>query len=383
MILTVAEDFTNTVTLESELTSLPESGMYLNSGVHTAITVNNLLQFLPLIEFTFGTFAGGTTYGKYTDSRKVTDIVLDAGIVYQSLTAGNTGNTPASSPTNWLVTDIDSLRIKSAVLKSQDAALSRINLTRRLVDSQYLYNLVEVGENPTVTLLPNDFAAWVFEPKGSDYVTFQINQIALQATTASPQNLYVINQGQLITTIILNPNLEGRLEFEDSTFTFSGKGKWIFAIDAQNVLTDGSIIDSLKYEGFVAYTATGIGATAEDAEYSFQTTNNGLNFNISTFFDGSVYIDKNLLNFGNYIQAAWEMDMLNLFLSNSNSRSNKEQRTVIDRQMLIAETKDLKLNTVVRKFERERKQAIKELDKTLDREINSDNDDFEIEITSV
>lgn len=381
MILTIAEDLTSTVSLDSELTSLPDSGMYLNSGVHPSITVENLLSFLPNIDFTFGTFAGGTTYGKYVDSRKITDIVVDSGIIYQSLTAANIGNTPASNPTNWLVTDIDSLRIKSFVLRSQDNALVKINLTRRLVDSQQLYSLVEVSEQPQVTLLPNDFAAWVFEPKGSDYVKFRINQVALQATTASSQNLYVINQGVLIDTLTLNPNLEGRLVFEDLDFEFSFKGKTIFAIDAQNVLTNGAAIDPLKYNGFVAYTAVGVGATAEDSVYTFGSLNNGLSFNISTYFDGDSYIDDNLKEFGSYLQATWEMDVLNMFLYNSNNRSNKTERIQLDKQMLIAETKEINAASVLRKFEKEKKQAIKLLERTLDREIN--DNDFEVEVTSI
>lgn len=382
MILTIAADFTDTVSLDSELTSLPDSGMYLNSGVHPSITVENLLSFLPNIDFTFGTYSAGTTYGKYTDSRQVTDIVLDSGITYQSLTAANTGNTPASSPDNWLVTDIDSLRIKSFVLRSQDNALVRINLTRRLVDSQQLYSLVEVSEQPQITLLPADFAAWVFEPKGSDYVKFRINQVALQATTASTVDLFVINQGVLITTLTLNPNLEGRLVFEDLDYEFSFKGKTIFAIDAQNVLTNGSAIDPLKYNGFVAYTAVGIGATAEDSVYTYGTSNNGLSFNISTYFDGDSYIDDNLKEFGSYIQAAWEMDVMNMFLHNSNNRSNRTERIqAIDRELLLAETHNLDAATVVTKFTKEKKQAIKLLERTLDREIN--DNDFEVEVTSI
>lgn len=382
MILTIAEDFTDTVTLDSELTSLPDSGMYLNSGVHPSITVNNLLQFLPNVDFTFGDFAAGTTYGKYNETRKVTDIVTDVGIIYQSLTADNLGNTPASSPTNWLETDIDSLRIKSFALRSQDNALRKINLTRRLVDSQFLYNVAELAENPTTTLLPNDFAAWVFEAKGSDYVKFRVNQIAFQATTDVPQDLFVINQGVLITTLTLNPNAAGRLVFEDIGFEFSGKGKFYFVVDSQNVLTNGSAIDPLKYDGFVAYTANGIGATAESANYSFQTTNNGLNFNITTFFDSTLYTDNNLQEFGNYLQAAWELDVMNMFLSNSHNRSNKDERMqTIDRPLLLAETHQLDSGTVLRRFEKEKKQAVYQLEKTLDREIN--DNDFEIEINSI
>lgn len=383
MILTIAEDFTSAVALDTELTSVPDGGMYLNSGVHPSITVNNLLSFLPDLTLTPAAFAGGTIYGKYTDSRIFTDIVTDVGIIYQSLTASNTGNTPASSPTNWLPTTLDALRIKSFVLRSQDHAMAKINLTRRLVDSQFLYNIVEVEESPQVTLLPNDFAAWVFEPRGSDYVKFRINQVALQATTAVAQNLYVINQGVLITTLTLNPNLEGRLVFEDLNYEFTGKGKFFFAIDSQNVLTNGAVIDPLNYDGFVAYTATGIGATAEGADYNIGVSNNGLSFNITTYFDSTVYTDNNLQEFANYLQAAWELDVLNMFLSNSHNRSNKNERIQLDKQNLLIETKDLKAFTVANKFTREKKQAIRQLEKTLDREINSENQGFEIELGSV
>ena len=382
MILTIAEDFTSTVTLDSELTALPSGGMYLNSGVHPSITVNNLIQLLPNVSFTFAAYVAGTTYGKYTDSRVSTDIVMDSGIMYQSLTAANIGNTPASSPTNWLVTNIDSLRIKMFAQKSQDAALRKINLTRRLVDSQYLYNVAEVNENPTTTLLPNDYAAWVFEPRGSDYVKFRINQVAFQATTASSQSLYVINQGQLITTLTLNPNLEGRLVFEDIDYEFYGKGKWIFAVDSQNVLTNGAVIDPLANDGFVVYTATGTGATAQASEYSWGSINNGLNFNITAYTDSSIYVDNNLVEYTNYLQAAWQLDVLNMFLSNPHSRSNRDERNVlIDKQMLIAETKELNAGSAIRTFEKERKQAIKQLQKTFDREL--DDNEFIIEVGSV
>lgn len=381
MILTIAEDFTNTVTLDSELISLPSGGMYLNSGVHPSITVDNLLSFLPNETYTFTAYSAGSTYDKYIDSRKVSDIVTDGGIIYQSLTASNTGNTPASNATDWQVTNIESLRIKSFVLRSQDNAKAKINLTKRLIDTQYLYNIVEVSENPTTTLLPNDYAAWVFEPKGSDYVTFEINQIALQATTATPQSLYVINQGVLITTLTLTTNLEGRLEFEDMDYVFSGKGKWIFAIDAQNVLTNGSAIDPLKYDGFVAYMATGTGVSPQAAEYSYNTLSNGLNFNITSYLDASVYLDNNLKYFASYLQSAWELDVLNMFLVNAYNRSNRQERNQIDKSMLTLETKELNAATVVVNFEKERKKAIRHLEKTYDREIN--NNSMEINITSI
>ncbi len=372
MILSIAADLTSTVSLDSELLSTPDSGLFLNSGVHPSINVNNLLEFLPNKTITFGAYVAGTTYGKYTDSRKLTDVVLDGGLVYQSITAANTGNTPASSPTQWLLTNIESLRIKTFYLNSQDNAIAKLNLKRRLLDSQYLYNVVEVADNPTATTLSNDYAAWVFEPKGSDYVKFQINEIAFQATTATPQSMYVINQGVLVTTLTLNPNLEGRLVFEDISYVFSGKGRWIFAVDSQVVLTNGSTIDPLKYDGFVAYMATGTGATAEDSTWSDSVSNNGLNFNIKAYLDSTVYLNYNLVDYGEYLQAAWELDVLEMYVHNSNNRSNRTERLQnFDRDLIIAEVKDGKMvGSALSKFIRQKKAAKAMLAKTFDRGIS-------------
>lgn len=375
MILSIAEDLTSTVSLDSELLSTPDSGMYLNTGVHPSINVNNLLQFLPKTTFTFEDYSPLNTYGKYVDSRKKSDLVMSAGLIYQSISASNMGNDPASFPNEWLLTNIESLRIKTFALNSQDNAIAKLNLNRRLVDSQYLYNVAEVTENPTATMLPSDYAAWVFEPKGSDYVKFQINEIAFQATTATPQSMYVVNQGVLVDTLTLNPNAEGRLVFEDISYVFSGKGKWYFIVDSQIVLTNGATIDSLKYEGFVAYMASGIGTTPESATYSYGTSNNGLNFNIKAYLDSSVYLNYNLVDYGQYLQSAWEVDVLEMFLHNSNNRSNRTERVqTFDRDLIIGEVKDTKSGgSAISKLIREKKKAYAKLKTTFDTELVDKN----------
>jgi hypothetical protein len=343
-----------------------------------------LLSFLPNETIVFADYVAGTTYGKFTDSLKRTDIVTDAGIIYQSLVAGNVGNTPASSPTQWLVTNIESLRIKIFYLSTRNNAITQLNLKRRLVDSQYLYNVAEIEENATSTLLPNDFAAWIFEPKGSDYVKFTINEVAFQATTAVQQNLYVINQGQLITTLTLNPNADGRLVFEDIDYEFSGKGKFIFAVDSQTVLTNGATLDPLKYKGFVVSTASGIGATPEGADYSRGTSNNGLGFNISVHLDSTVYLNKNLKNFGQYLQAAWRLSVLEMFLHNSNNRSNRSQRIQLDVNMLTAEVKDDKSGgSALSKFKSEKKKAFAKIKTTFDTQLKDKNKGGQTSLRSV
>lgn len=385
MILSIAEDFTRpSVTLDSELTAVPDSKMYFNDGVHPSITVNNLLEFLPDKGFTFVDFNAGTTYGKYIDTRNRKDIVLSSGLVYQSLVTANIGNTPASSPTQWLQTNIESLRIKSFALSSQNNAIAKLNLKRRLVDSQYLYNVADLEENATLATLPNDFAAFVFEPKGSDYVKITLNEISFQATTATPQSLFVINQGVLIDTLTLNPNAAGRLVFEDIDFTFFGKGKVILAVDSQVVLTNGATIDPLKYKGFVVYTAVGIGATPEGADYTIGTSNNGLGFNITVHLDSTVYLNKNLKYYPQYLQAAWELDVLTMFLHNSNNRSNKTERNQLDGRMLLAETKDGKAEgTVLSKFNKERKKAFAKVKTTFDNQLKDKNQGGSVTLSSV
>ena len=371
MILSIAEDYTRpSVTFDAELLAIPDSKMYLNYGVHPSITANNLLEFLPNKGFTFADYVAGTTYGKYAETLNRKDIVLSGGLVYQSLVTGNTGNDPASSPNQWLETNIESLRIKSFALNSQNNAISKLNLQRRLVDSQYLYNVADPEESATATLLPNDYSAWVFEPKGSDYVEFTINEIAFQATTATPQNMYVINQGVLIDTLTLNPNIDGRLVFEDIDYTFSGKGKWIFAVDSQVVLTNGAVIDPLKYKGFVVYTASAIGTTPEGADYSISTTNNGLGFNISVNLDSTIYLNKNLKYFGQYLQAMWEIDVLEMFLHNSNNRSDRAVREQLDIKLIQAEVKDDKSGgSILSKFKSEKKKAYAKVKATFDNQL--------------
>jgi len=382
MLLGIAEDLTSEVTLDTQLTAVPTSGLYYNSGVHKSVNVDNLLHFLPNITLTFADYVAGTTYGKYSDSRIRTDIVTSGGLIFESIAAANLGNTPASSPTKWQQTNIESLRLKAFIQSVEDKVISDVNLSRRQIDSQFLYNLVEQNRNLAATLLPNDFAAWVFEPKGSDYVEFEINQVALQATFAGTKNLYVINQGQLKQTIALNTNAQGRLEFEDVNFVFSGKGIWIFAIDSQNVLRDGGYIDPLKFDGFVAYTATGTGAAPETAIYDFQTGGNGLSFNITVHLSPAQYLTNNLKNFGQFFQAAFELEAFRMYLSNSNNRSNLQERVQMNTELLTIETRELNHDTSARRYEQAKKKTIRQLEKTFDREINN-NDELEIEVGSV
>lgn len=376
MVLGIAEDFTSDVVLDTQLKSIPESGLFLNSGVHPSITINNLLEFLP-IEFTItDPWDNGVTYGKFETTRNKVDLVVFDNKIYQSILGTNLNKSPDAEPTFWLETNIESLRLKDLIFKVTDKVKADLNLTKRLINNQYLY---EVGTD-TITL-PNDFAAWVFEPKGSDYVTIRLNQVSFQKASVTPVNLYVINQGILVTTLIITPS-NGIVEFKDLNYTFRGQGKWIFAIDSTDVLIDGGFVDTLKYDGFIVYTASGIGAAPETAEYSFGSSGNGLGFNVSAFLDSTIYIDNNINELANFLRATFEYVVFQMFLHNSNNKTNRSQRIQMNDQLLIVELKNLETDTVAKRYFDNKRRAIKQLNKTFDTQLD-DNSTFEIEMDSI
>ena len=365
MVLTFAEDFTSTVDLDSQLIGTPESGLYWNRGVHPILTVEGLLSYLPIISFTFPDWVVGTTYNEFNTSRKKSDIVTKDSVIYQSLQDSNAGNDPATETAFWLPTNIDSLRIKSFIWTVEDNFRAALTLDRKLIENQFIYNVGETSQT-----LSNDFSGWAFEPKGSDYVKIRINQIALQANTDVQQSLFVINQGRLITTLTLNPD-NGILSFEDVGYTISGKGRFMFVINSQDVLSENAFNDPLRYDGFVAYPVNGIGSTAASAEYSDSSIGNGLNFNVSAYLDSDLYITNNQVDFAKFLQVQMELDFVKTILHNANFRSNREERILktgaLAQQLLSTETLNLELNTIARKYEAEKKIAVEAVNKTFDK----------------
>ncbi len=365
MVLTFAEDFTSTIDLDSQLIGTPESGLYWNRGVHPILTVEGLLSYLPIISFTFPDWEIGTTYNEFNTSRKKSDIVTKDSVIYQSLQDSNTGNDPASETAFWLPTNEESLRIKSFIWTVEDNFTSALTLDRKLIENQYIYN---VGE--TVQTLSNDFSGWAWEPKGSDYVKIRFNQIALQANTDVQQSLFVINQGRLITTLTLNPD-NGILSFEDVGYTISGKGRFLFVINSQDVLSENAYNDPLRYDGFVCYPVTGIGGTPEGATYSDSSIGNGLNFNVSAYLDSDLYITNNKVDFAKFLQVQMELDFVRTILHNTNFRSTRNERILkegaLAQQLLSTESLNLDLDTIARKYDLEKKIASEAVNKTFDK----------------
>lgn len=296
--------------------------------------------------------------------------------IWQSIQSG-TNQTPSDASTYWLETNIESLRLKSFIGKVKDKVYSDLNLVKRIVNNQYLYN-----EGSQTHTLPNDYAGWVFEPKGSDYVSFKVNEVALQKSGVTPVNMYVINQGNLIDTISITPD-NGRLTFEDIDLTLSGKGKFILAIDSTDVISDNSYVDPLKYDGFVVYTTNGTGDAPETATYVDSQIGNGLGFNISAYFDGAKYIDNNLSLFGSFIRSVFELMTFQKFLHNSNNVSNRAQRIQMNDELLLAELKRSDIDSVISRYNKNLRKAKSRIEKSFDTQLIDEEDELTITRTSV
>ena len=166
-------------------------------------------------------------------------------------------------------------------------------------------------------------------------------------------------------------------------YSFKGKGKWIFAIDSTDVYLESGYIDPLMFDGFVCYTATGIGNSPESANYSYGFSANGIGLNVSALLDSQVYIVNNLSMLGNLVRATFELMALELFLNNSENRGNRSQQIQMDRDNLIAETKSLEMNTVARRYTSELSFAKKTIAKTFDTQLSNNESDFGIEEDTV
>ena len=62
---------------------------------------SDVLFYIDYLDGNYDAYAAGTTYGAFATTQLVSDVVLYDSVVYKSLQASNTGNTPDSSPAYW------------------------------------------------------------------------------------------------------------------------------------------------------------------------------------------------------------------------------------------------------------------------------------------
>lgn len=372
MDLTFIQDNTTNIRLDNELMGIPDSGMYWNQGVHPLINIANILEFLPYNDFTIADYVQETEYSKWDVDYLVDNLVSYNGIIYQSIANSNQGNSPDEvNSLFWLPTNMDSIRLKIFLKNVERNMVSALSLSRRILENQLIYH---VGENTKT--LPDDYSGWVIEPKGSDYVTIRINEIALTSTTVGSVDLYVVNQGVLIDTLTLTSN-GGRLVWESLNYTISGVGKFYLLFDSTDVVSDSAYNDPLKYNSFVAYPVSGIGVSPESAQIKNVANGNGLNFNITTYLDSDRYINNNMIDLCDMLRMQFEYDCLRMFLTNANNVSSGRERNITNDErtmnLLGTETLDTQTFTVAQKYKAKVKETKDSINKTFDRFLNIPN----------
>jgi len=374
-----SEDFTSDVILDAQLMAVPDSGLYVNTGVDPSITINNLLEHLPKLGSSFSAWSSGSTYGKFSTTRNRNDIVVVSSLIYESIGPSNTGNDPgAENSAFWVETNMESLRLKTFLQKVKDRVYSDLGLTRRLVNNQYLYDN-GIGYAKTLT---NDYSAWVLEPKGSDYVKFRINELCLRKSGSTPVNVYVVNEGSLLETITLAPD-DGRNTFRAVNIDLIGKGRFYLVIDNTDIISSNATVDPHKFKGFVAYMATGTGDAPETATYNYHTESNGLGMNITAYLDPNKFIDNNIIEMAPFVKAAFEYMTFQMFLSNPNQRSNRTERGIPEENMLISELKRYDGDTVVRRYKHEKDRAMKLVERVYDTELSEKDGKLNVKIGSI
>lgn len=379
MVLGFSEDFTSEVVLDSQLRATPDSGLFVNSGVDPSITLQNLLDHLPKVSFTFSAWSNSTAYGVFLDSRDKKDIVVQSNKIFESIKSGTDHDPEEVDSEYWVETNIESLRLKIFLRTVMDRVNSDLGLTRRLVNNQYIY---DSGARTFTKTLPNDYSAIVIEPKGSDYVDFRINEMCFRKSGSTPVNMYVVNEGNLVGTYTLTPD-EGRNTFTATNIVLSGKGRFYLVIDSTDVVSSNASIDPFKFKGFTVYMASGTGVSAQAATYERHTSSNGMGINITAYLNPTKFIDNTVSEMAPFIRATFEYMAFRAFLSNPNQRSNRSERMIPEEGVLLAELKSFDGDTVVRRYSNHKKQAMKLVDRAFDNDISEKRSGIDVTVGSV
>lgn len=371
-ILTFNKDYSNSVELDSVLMGVPTSNEYWNVGTHPLITIQNILTYMPTTEISPAAYVAETTYS-------IGNLVTYSSVIYESLSNNNLGNTPDISTDDWLPTNEESQKIKIFLNQVKQNANNDLRLNRKLIENQYIYHIAKNDHTPT-----SDFIGWAFEHKFSDYVVIRLNKIAFQANTDQEVTFSIVNNSSVIETINVTPS-NGVFSFSDIDLSFSGFGTFYLVTESQSIKSDGEINDPLKYKGMICYPVEGNGSSISAANYFRTTSGNGMGFNVSAYIDTSSYISFNEIDFVNVYKWRLAYDLVNMMLFNPNANSDRFERnhTGINKELMIMESKDNKLNTISNKYEKLIKETRGLISNSFDRVLKQKDNDFKVKHTTL
>jgi hypothetical protein len=166
--------------------------------------------------YNFAEWAAGTTYASG-------DRVRSSGIVYESLVDANTGNTPASSPTQWSEVNLLSLYLEDVFRDAISDTVQQVFIRKKLngQTKTLLQNLrLSQGAGAFNDLIINEGAlvGVEFSLKYNQNIKAVIDRLGLQINT--PQtgiNFYLYHSSQLapLRTIVINQTAASSLQWHE------------------------------------------------------------------------------------------------------------------------------------------------------------------------
>lgn len=188
------------------------SGIYIDSTVHSLFNIENIAACAENFSKTqIVAYSAAVTYNKG-------DVVKDLNIIYESKVDSNTNHTPASSPTQWRVTNLLSSYLRRMLYASS------INLFNGVFTHRKLYEIAKtlltdvslyegVGNLSKKITKLSRFVGYRINPSYPDTV-INISAAGFQFDTVNPTfKLYVYHSSQSAPLSVINVDVDKAISF--------------------------------------------------------------------------------------------------------------------------------------------------------------------------
>lgn len=198
--------------LDSDIVS-SLTGQYIDSSAHSLFTIENIAACAENFSKTeVVAYAAGTTYG-------IGDVVKDSNIIYESLVAGNVGNTPATSSTQWRVTNLLSAYLRKVLNGASINLFNAVFAQRKLYEAAKtlltdtsLYD--GVGNLSRKITKLSRFVGYRINPGYPD-VVINISSAGFQFDTVNPEfKLYVYHSSMDTPLSVITLNINTPISFQ-------------------------------------------------------------------------------------------------------------------------------------------------------------------------
>lgn len=338
----ILEDYTiSGLDLGEDLVN-PTSGLFLNDGVSPLITVKNLLNFLPYLDYLIPEWDNLKNYELYDSDIKG---LVSYNSKFYICKESNVGLQPDLNPISWAETNKESVVLMNFVKNVVDRALLSLSIENVISEK----NIVDVTKSSDYDFsLISDYVGLSFNLLDDFNTYLNIKKLSIQANTINPIDVYVVNNGVLLQTIQLTPE-NGLISFKDVDLKLKGFGTFYLVMESSSVKKGTGYLDKYNFDGVVVSGVLGKGNSPESSEFSENPSTNGFGVVYSVEMDIKDSYKTKPTTFFNYIKSCFEYSCFELFLYNPNATSNQHQKVIMDKNLLQNELKILDADTVAKR----------------------------------